>query len=1086
VNKRRSIQDRRFIRPCPTVPAILCLVLLFGMFFTAFGGQAEAKTVRAAIIEDLSGIVKIRKAGGAKSFNAFKNMSLNHGDQLITEKDSSVVLIISDQGDEITIGENAHLNIDDLSDKGTNKKKTKFKIWAGSMWMKVQSLLNTDDQFEVETPTAVMGVRGTHFFVSVDQRKETTVMVGSGAVSVESIVPGKDGTQSEKTVLLLPTQQLNLDSRVEVDDFETKVSIVKVDQIVKSASPAVIEAIVRSKEGMDQENIAFLKKVEKQIETGNITYKRVEKYVSSLEIKNLNELNKVVKNAFNIAGNIAYTAISEKKITKEKMVSIIKDVNSEVPDVNREIYLDQVEKIDPTAGVDPNLYNQKQQELQRLELLKQQQLEEETRLQQEKQLLYDQLLTEMSEQNQLSQYNSISVASSVTVTAGGMQSLSVNTSLPDAMVTATTSDASVASVSVTDRTLTIVGRGVGSATITVIARKDGYPDAVATITVYAVENQVRVTVPILQSVPLTFTGMIKVDLGSLFIPQGATVQVEPVTADLSGTELTAAGTIAKFTFTGITVNEPVLISFPVKAGVDITKVGIFYKNGDIWEYQPSTVINGIAYAWVNHFSTYGVLEAGKAATPTANPAAGLVSAGTSVELTSTTSGTKIYYTLDGNAPTTKSLLYDPNNKPVVPSEGLTINALAYKDGMINSNIATFIYTVQSDTQAVADAKAALTDSSILATNISLDTVTEDLNLYTSGASGTSIQWASSDQTVIEIDGDVHRPSYIEGDAIVTLTATITKGTASDTKTFTVTVLKLPQSDAEAVTEAKEDLTGDSILGTNLSLDTVTDNLNLYTSGSEDTTIQWASSDDSVIATNGTVHRPGFLEGDAIITLTATISKGSVSDSKTFTVTVLKLSISDLEAVVDALNLLTESYIQKLNNLYLTDVTIDLMLPTTIGSYGVSISWNSENLAHLESNGKVKRPLFGKGDTEPILLTATVTKGIEKGSKEFRVTVKQLDPDPLSITSECSSDPTLRKWSISNPNKADVTFSWKLRDGTGAVVQEGSSTVKLNNSLTISTTTVTGDNILEIYVFGKKHDEELSTGTTCTTKGGPKK
>ncbi|MBO9609984.1 MAG: hypothetical protein J7639_28765, partial [Paenibacillaceae bacterium] len=68
-------------------------------------------------------------------------------------------------------------------------------------------------------------------------------------------------------------------------------------------------------------------------------------------------------------------------------------------------------------------------------------------------------------------------------------------------------------------------------------------------------------------------------------------------------------------------------------------------------------------------------------------------------------------------------------------------------------------------------------------------VTQNVNLASSGAHGTTITWSSSNPSVIAADGTVTRPALNAGDANVTLTATISKGTASDTKTFTLTVLK---------------------------------------------------------------------------------------------------------------------------------------------------------------------------------------------------------------------------------------------------------------------------------------------------------
>ena len=85
-------------------------------------------------------------------------------------------------------------------------------------------------------------------------------------------------------------------------------------------------------------------------------------------------------------------------------------------------------------------------------------------------------------------------------------------------------------------------------------------------------------------------------------------------------------------------------------------------------------------------------------------------------------------------------------------------------------------------------------------NLTLVTKTStDLTLPTTTADGVKITWESSNTAVIAPNGKVNRPSYKQGDATVTLTATLT-ATPSDatirsqirTKSFTVTVEKKDQ------------------------------------------------------------------------------------------------------------------------------------------------------------------------------------------------------------------------------------------------------------------------------------------------------
>jgi len=100
------------------------------------------------------------------------------------------------------------------------------------------------------------------------------------------------------------------------------------------------------------------------------------------------------------------------------------------------------------------------------------------------------------------------------------------------------------------------------------------------------------------------------------------------------------------------------------------------------------------------------------------------------------------------------------------------------------------------------------------------------------------------------------------------------------------------TDSEAVTEDRDDLV--IVYGSGDSAASVTQSVTLAVSGSNGTTVSWASDNTTVIAINGTVSRPTYNDGEAAtvtVTLTATISKNGESDTKTFTLTVKKISTS---------------------------------------------------------------------------------------------------------------------------------------------------------------------------------------------------
>ena len=80
------------------------------------------------------------------------------------------------------------------------------------------------------------------------------------------------------------------------------------------------------------------------------------------------------------------------------------------------------------------------------------------------------------------------------------------------------------------------------------------------------------------------------------------------------------------------------------------------------------------------------------ATPAFSVASGAVNSGTEVTITCGTEGAKIYYTTDGTEPTAESTEY---TCAISITEAVTVKAIAVKDGMNNSAVASVSYTISS-------------------------------------------------------------------------------------------------------------------------------------------------------------------------------------------------------------------------------------------------------------------------------------------------------------------------------------------------------------------------------------------------------
>lgn len=99
------------------------------------------------------------------------------GDSVMTGKDSRAELSFVD-GTSVRISEQARL----LVVQADTLRSLKL-LW-GRLWAKVARLSSSKTRFQVETPTAVAGVRGTVFRVEVDADSATRVAVEEGEVEV--------------------------------------------------------------------------------------------------------------------------------------------------------------------------------------------------------------------------------------------------------------------------------------------------------------------------------------------------------------------------------------------------------------------------------------------------------------------------------------------------------------------------------------------------------------------------------------------------------------------------------------------------------------------------------------------------------------------------------------------------------------------------------------------------------------------------------------------------------------------------------------------------------------------------------------
>ena len=111
-------------------------------------------------------------------------------------------------------------------------------------------------------------------------------------------------------------------------------------------------------------------------------------------------------------------------------------------------------------------------------------------------------------------------------------------------------------------------------------------------------------------------------------------------------------------------------------------------SGDAAGATSKVVVNFTAPYYIGYSTT--CVAPTKCMTPMFDPGAGTYSSAQNVTILSTT-GATIYYTTNGSDPTTSSTEY---TGPITVSADMTIKALAVKDGLTNSDIATAVYHIR--------------------------------------------------------------------------------------------------------------------------------------------------------------------------------------------------------------------------------------------------------------------------------------------------------------------------------------------------------------------------------------------------------
>ncbi|MBR4779639.1 MAG: hypothetical protein IK011_07120, partial [Bacteroidaceae bacterium] len=170
----------------------------------------------------------------------------------------------------------------------------------------------------------------------------------------------------------------------------------------------------------------------------------------------------------------------------------------------------------------------------------------------------------------------------------------------------------------------------------------------------------------------------------------------------------------------------------------------------------------------------------------------------------------------------------------------------------------------------------------------------------------------------------------------------------------------------------------------LASDILYDDIALPVNMDDGITVAWSSSDEEHLSPTGKVTRPALGEDTTRVTLTATLTKKSLTARKTFPVRVVPV-LDNAESVRTDLRMLVAEFERRNAAADLDCLRTDLSLPTLL-SEGSYVRWHSSDPA-LVSHAGFLRGFSPKGN-KTVSLTALVVKGSEADSVRFDVTVPE--------------------------------------------------------------------------------------------------
>lgn len=174
--------------------ALRLLTIMLGASLFAFSAQAEKMY---GVFMVVKGKVQIQNGAG-KNTDAKVGTKIYEGESVVTVVDARAKIVMADRN-VLNVSPETTLKIAKY-ENGKDSKNVELDLSKGKVRTNVEQTYDGEkSKFEIKTPTAVAGVRGTQFMMGFDG-KNTSVVTFKGSVTLATLGPNRQPAGAPVTV----------------------------------------------------------------------------------------------------------------------------------------------------------------------------------------------------------------------------------------------------------------------------------------------------------------------------------------------------------------------------------------------------------------------------------------------------------------------------------------------------------------------------------------------------------------------------------------------------------------------------------------------------------------------------------------------------------------------------------------------------------------------------------------------------------------------------------------------------------------------------------------------------------------------